>query len=115
MTPEEPVLISSPNYPGNYPNNVEMTVDISAPRGYNVELIFLDLELSPSCMTPLVISESKLYYTVSINLKLSKFEKSYSLAKNTNQFFSKDINSCDHSFVFIPSHQRKPLRENCAI
>ena len=39
-TPKESVLISSPNYPGNYPNNVEITVNISAPRGTNVELIF---------------------------------------------------------------------------
>ena len=62
-TPEEPHIISSPNYPGNYPNNVEMTVNIIAPMGSNVELIFLDLELSSSCANPLVISESKLYYS----------------------------------------------------
>ena len=70
-TPEEPVLISSPNYPGNYPNSVEMTVNIFAPRGTNVELIFLDLELSPSCMIPLVTSQSKLYYTVSNMINLT--------------------------------------------
>ena len=60
-TPEEFVLISSPNYPGNYPNNVEMAINISASRGTNVELIFLDLELSPSCGYPLVISQGMLY------------------------------------------------------
>ena len=60
-TTKESVLISSPNYPGNYPNNVEMTVNISAPRGTNVELIFLDLELSPSCGYPLIISQGMLY------------------------------------------------------
>ena len=75
-TPEEPVLISSPNYPGNYPNNVEMAMNISAPSGSNVELIFLDLELSPSCGYPLVISQGMLIFTVlnMINLKLSKFK-----------------------------------------
>ena len=78
-SPEEPVVISSPNYPGNYPNNVEMSVYIFA-VGADVVLNILDLELSPSCVDPLETTRSELYYTVSnmMNLKLSECEQSYS-------------------------------------
>ena len=78
-SPEELVVISSPNYPGNCPNNVEMSVYIFA-VGADVVLNILDLELSPSCTDPLETTQSKLYYTVSnmINLELSECEQSYS-------------------------------------
>ena len=60
---ETPIAISSPNYPENYSNDVDFSIFIFAPGGAHVELHFLDLELAPSCLTPLLINEGKSYYT----------------------------------------------------
>ena len=60
-TPEEPKAISSPNYPGNYPNNVTFSVSfLSFREDTYIELYFLDLALAPSCQDPLIIDGGKL-------------------------------------------------------
>ena len=70
--PDEPIAISSPNYPENYPNNERMEVVIFVYRlNIHVELNFLDLELESSF---LLIHGGKSYYTVSTMIKLSEFE-----------------------------------------
>ena len=63
-TPEEPQAISSPNYPGNYSNDLSFGVFFLSPSGSHVELNFLDLALGPSCSTTLVINFRKSYYTI---------------------------------------------------
>ena len=87
-TPEEPVAISSPNYPGNYPDFVGMQVVLDPPHGAFVELFVLDLELAFSCNDlhlMLIGDRGKPQATVSIIIKLFGFEQSYCRAiKNTH-------------------------------
>ena len=61
-TPEVPQAISSPDYPGNYPNNVTFRVSIASILQAHIEHHFLDLALTPSCKDNLIISGGKLNY-----------------------------------------------------
>ena len=51
--------ISSPNYPINYPRNVERIFIIHSSTGSNVKLSFLDLTLEGGCDDPLIIYDGK--------------------------------------------------------
>ena len=48
-TAEQFHAISSPNYPGNYPNDVDRTFIIRTPVGSSVKLVILDLSIESSC------------------------------------------------------------------
>ena len=95
-TPEEPVAISSPNYPENYPDFVGHASRLgSSPRDAFVELFVLDLELAFSCSDLhllLIGDRGKPHYTVSIIIKLFGFEQSYSwVIKNSTQLFEETL------------------------
>ncbi|XP_072480832.1 scavenger receptor cysteine-rich domain-containing protein DMBT1 [Notamacropus eugenii] len=42
-------IISSPNYPGNYPNNVNCVWDIEASNNHRVTIVFQDVQLEGGC------------------------------------------------------------------
>ena len=61
-TAEQFHAISSPNYPGNYPNGVDRSFIIHSPEGSSVKLDILDLEIESSCnYDTLRIYDGKLY------------------------------------------------------
>ena len=63
-TTEEFRLISSPNYPGFYPNNADITFIIHSPNGTLVKVTFLDLAIQDGCnFDNLIIYDGKLYST----------------------------------------------------
>ncbi|XP_057592915.1 deleted in malignant brain tumors 1 protein-like [Hippopotamus amphibius kiboko] len=41
--------ISSPSYPGNYPNNAKCVWDIEVPNNYRVTVVFTDVQLEGGC------------------------------------------------------------------
>ena len=83
-TPEEPVAISSPNYPENYPNNVNIGFFILAPLDTHVELHFLDLELAPSCSNPLLTSGGKIAQYQKTNIIINLNRAYFEASKNYN-------------------------------
>ena len=58
-TTDEIQAISSPNYPMNYPSNVELIFIIHSPEGSNVKLSFLDLLLDRRFFDPLIIYDGE--------------------------------------------------------
>ena len=61
-TAEQFHAISSPNYPGNYPNRVDRSFIIRSPEGSGVKLDILDLAIESSCnYDTLRIYDGKLY------------------------------------------------------
>ncbi|XP_036591124.1 deleted in malignant brain tumors 1 protein [Trichosurus vulpecula] len=42
-------LISSPNFPGNYPNHANCVWDIEVPNNYRVTIVFEDVQLEGNC------------------------------------------------------------------
>ena len=58
-TTAEIQAISSPNYPMNYPINVEHIFIIHSQEGSNIKLNFLDVLFNSDCGDPLIIYDGK--------------------------------------------------------